>query len=353
MTEPKDIWANYCRELEGLSDIALNNNLKPDALEQAEGLRYLTRLNRIALEMFLENGDAAFPGLYQASHTTAKIGADNPDNYYQNATISGAQTYRISGNRGSVPILSFATKANRYAINGTMASTGEIDIRDVDCDAKGNFEIIASKAKQTSNWLPLEDDSSILIIRQTFFNKDSEASATVQLECLDNDGAPDALSLTTLQSALSSVPAFISGTAKTFLNWAEVFKAEQPNQLGTHDQNMFIRAGGDPMIYYLHGWWEIESNEYLKITSKVPECEGWNFQLCNMWMESLDYRHHTIHLNNETAEYNEDGTVTVYVGGPKDNSNRLDPASHRRGTMLWRWTGAKDHPTPIIDIKKF
>jgi len=128
LSDAKDIWQTYCRALEAQSDIVLENSFQPDALEQAEGLRYLTRLNRIALEMFLENGDPAFPGLYQASHQTAKIGADNPDNYYQNATISGGQTYRIWGNRGTVPIFSFATKANRYAINGTMASTGEIDI---------------------------------------------------------------------------------------------------------------------------------------------------------------------------------------------------------------------------------
>lgn len=302
--------------------------------------------------MFLENGDPAFPGLYQASHQTAKIGADNPDNYYQNATISGAQVYRIFGNRGSVPIFSFATKANRYAINGTMASTGEIDIRDVECDAGGNFEIIASKEKQDHNWLPLEDDSSILIIRQTFFDRSQEIQATVNLECLDNPAAPAPLSLSELQSSLEAVPAFVAGTAKTFLHWAELFRREQFNMLETHDQNMFIRAGGDPMIYYLHGWWELADGEYLKITSEIPDCEGWNFQLENMWMESLDYRHHKIHVNNDSAHYNDDGTVTVQVGGP-DHPNRLDTASHRRGAMLWRWTGASVHPTPTVEVLKY
>lgn len=321
-------------------------------MEQAEGLRYLTRLNRIALEMFLENGDPAFPGLYQASHATAKIGADNPDNYYQNATISSSQVYRISGNRGTVPIFSFATKANRYAINGTMASTGEIDIRDVECDADGNFEIIASKDKQAGNWLPLEDDSSILIIRQTFFDKGKEVPATVKLECISATGNPAPLTLSGLETALSSVTAFVSGTARTFLHWAEVFKENNFNALNTHDQSMFIRAGGDPMIYYLHGWWELADSEYLKITSEIPECEGWNFQLENMWLESLDYRHHKIWVNNESAEYNADGTVTVFVGGP-DHPNRLETCEHRRGAMLWRWTGAKDHPTPKVEILKY
>ena len=36
---------------------------------------------------------------------------------------------------------------------------------------------------------------------------------------------------------------------------------------------------------------------------KIPECQTWNFQLDNWWMESLDYRYHTIHLNKHTASY--------------------------------------------------
>jgi len=352
LASPSDIWKTYCQALEAQSAFVLYNSFNPDPMEQAEGLRYLTRLNRIALEMFLENGDPAFPGLYQASHATAKIGADNPDNFYQNATISGDQVYRISGHRGTVPIFSFATKANRYAINGTMASTGEIDIRDVECDADGNFEIIASKAKQERNWLPLEDDSSILIIRQTFFDKNTEIPAKVKLECISETGSPAPLTLSTLGTALEMVPAFIEGTAKTFLHWAEVFRENNFNALNTHDQSMFIRAGGDPMIYYLHGWWELGDREYLKITSEIPDCEGWNFELENMWLESLDYRHHKIWVNNQSAHYNEDGTVTVQVGGPEGHPNRLETCDHHRGAMLWRWTGANNHPTPKVEVLK-
>ncbi len=70
-----------------------------------------------------------------------------------------------------------------------------------------------------------------------------------------------------------------------------------------------------------------------------------------MWLESLDYRHHKIWVNNGSAHYNDDGTVTVQVGGP-DHPNRLETCDHRRGAMLWRWTGAKIHPTPKIDVLK-
>lgn len=71
-------------------------------------------------------------------------------------------------------------------------------------------------------------------------------------------------------------------------------------------------------------------------------------------MESLDYRHHDIHTNNELATLNADGTVTVIVS-PKplknnDTYNWVDTVGHDRGTMLWRWTGASDHPIPKVEV---
>jgi len=67
-------------------------------------------------------------------------------------------------------------------------------------------------------------------------------------------------------------------------------------------------------------------------------------------MESLDYRHHTIHTNNGLATPNEDGTVTVIVSAKRHGLNWIDTAGHSKGTMLWRWTGAKKHPIPNVEI---
>lgn len=349
--DKRTIWKDFCRDLEAAGDAVLSADLGANTLDDAESVRYLTRLLRIGLDMNLENADPAFPSFYQASHATAKIGADNPDNFYQNATVSAAYSYRISGKRGSVPILSFGTKANRYAVDGSMASTGELDIRDVAVGHDGSFEIIVSKEQKPGNWLPLEDDSSILIVRQTFFDKSSEAPADVYIETIGGPEKPAPLTLEALDSALKKTPAFIGGTSLIFMQWAELFRRENKNALNTTDQSMFFKAGGDPMIYYLHGWWDIDESQALKITSEIPDCEGWNFQLNNVWMESLDYRHHTIHINNETATLNPDGTVTVIVSAkPPVTGNWIDTASHTLGTMLWRWTGANSHPIPTTEI---
>jgi len=345
-----ETWTKFCRDLEAAGQTVLQSDFPASDLERREGLRYLTRLMRIGLDMHLENADSDFPSFYQASHATAKIGSDNPDNFYQNATISGNKSYVIRGQRGSVPILSFGTKANRYAVDGTMASTGELDIRDVALNPDGSFEIHISRERQDRNWLPLQEDSSLLIVRQTFFDKTKEVPATIEIDCLNGPDVPEPLSQDRLETALQRVPAFINGTSSIFLQWADLFRRENRNALNTVDQSMFSKAGGDPMIYYLHGWWDLQKNQALRITSSIPDCEGWNFQINNIWMESLDYRHHTIHTNNGLADLNPDGTVSVIVSPIQQPGNWIDTARHSRGTMLWRWTGAKEHPLPKVEV---
>jgi hypothetical protein len=347
-------WRDFCRKLEQIGEVVTNYRLADEPIDQAEGYRYLSRLTRIALDMHLENADPDFPGFYAASHPTAKIGADNPDNIYMNATVSGRRRYRISGHRGTVPILSFGTKANRYAIDGTMASTGELDSADMRFDADGRFEIIASQERANGNWLPLEDDSSMLIVRQTFLDRATETPATITIEAIDPPApTPRPLTADTLEQGLTRAAAFVEGTARTFLRWTDMLQGEQLNKLETTDQTMFYKAGGDPTIFYLHGYWKLAPDEALVIETPVPTCSFWNFQCDNIWFESLDYRHHKVHVNKHSAKLNPDGSVTIVVA-PRDPGygNWIDTAGHGHGTMLLRWTNADQHPVPKTKVVK-
>lgn len=345
-------WSEFCDRLKAAGDIVLAPDAPATQIDRAEGWRYLSRLARIGLEMMLEHADPDFPALYSASHATAKIGADNPDNLYLNATIAGDREYRLYGTRGTVASLTFGTKANRYAIDGTMASTGELHAADLELDADGGFEIHVSRERRSRNWLPLAADTSMLIVRQTFLVRRREIPARVSIERLHGPARPAPLSAEALDRGLMSAAAFVSGTARTFVEWARQFRSN-PNQLATIDQTPFVRAGGDPNIFYLHGYWQVAEDEALVIHTPIPKCELWNFQLDNFWMESLDYRHLPIWINKSTARYNGDGTVTIVVAARDPGvANFIDTAGHSAGTMLLRWVGAREHPIPQCRVVK-
>jgi len=347
-------WRTFCRQLEHAGEIVLSADAAANELDRAEGYRYLTRLLRIALEMQLEFADPDFPGFYRASHQTAKIGADNPDNDYLNAALNPTRRYIISGVRGTVPILTFGTKANRYAIDGTMASTGELDAKDLAIAPDGGFEIIVSNENPGSgNWLPMAPDTSFLVVRQTFSDRGKQTANRLTIKALDGPPTPTPLSAATLAQALTRTAGFVEGTAKTFANWAEDFRVHQLNKLATTDQSLFQRAGGDPTIFYLHGYWQLAPDQALVIETDIPSCRTWNFQLNNYWMESLDYRYHRIHVNDTTAARDPDGQVTIVVAARNPGfGNWLDTAGHTQGTMLLRWTGATEHPIPKTHVIK-
>ena len=96
-----EVWADFCDALKRAGDVILRERSPDDALDRAEGWRYLSRLTRLALEQSVEHADPEAPTFYRLSHETAKIGADNPDAFYQNCIIDGRHDYRLSGTRGT------------------------------------------------------------------------------------------------------------------------------------------------------------------------------------------------------------------------------------------------------------
>lgn len=348
-----DQWRAFCARLAESGDLLLRPQAPSTPLDQAEGLRYLSRLTRTALNMLVDSSDPDFPRLFQLTDDTIKIGADNPDNLYQQAVVSGDREYRIRGRMGSVPYLSFGSKANRYAIDGTMVSTGEIELSEMLVEADGSFELVASRSRRPGNWLPMATDTTLIIIRQTFNDKTVETPAALSIERIgDGPAAPARLTPEQIVTQLTNAAAWVQGTASTFADWTQWFMA-QPNRIFDGDQAVFHRAGGDPKIWYGHMYYDLAPDEALVIEAVPPRCRFWNFQLDNWWMESLDYVHCNVWLNGAHARYESDGRVII-VCADRDPGfgNWIDLSGRRVGTALWRWIEAEAHPVPDCRVIK-
>jgi hypothetical protein len=112
-------------------------------------------------------------------------------------------------------------------------------------------------------------------------------------------------------------------------------------------------VGGDPNIRIWLGCWKLAQDEALVIEATPPDCDYWNFQLGNVWAESLDYRFHRVHLNNGAAKLREDGSFEIVVAHvDPGHPNWLDTAGHDHGTMCVRWVRASSHPEPKCRVVK-
>ncbi len=346
------IWEEFCDTLKRAGAVIQREGSPHTAFDRAEGYRYLSRLVRLALEKFVEHADPAAPRFYRLSHETGKIGADNPDSFYQNAAISGQYEYRLWGTRGTVSYLGFGTYYGHYGSGARSGCSGYLEAGDLTVDAEGRFEIILSCTEHAGNWLRMEPDSSMLIVRQNFLDREHEQPAELHIERLGATGAPAPLTAEQLATGLTEAARFVAGTAALFADWAEGF-AQHPNELRPMDPKVTGGAHGDPNIFFYMGYWRLAADEALVIEATPPVCEYWNFQLNNHWMESLDYRYHRIHYNKHTTRYRADGSFQLVVAHTDPGvPNWVDTAGHACGTMALRWVKAAAHPQPNTRVAK-
>jgi hypothetical protein len=342
-------WTDFCRALEAAGQVVLKETNPATPLDRAEGFRYLSRLLRNTLYATLENSDPDRPRWQGLD--LVKIGADNPDNVYHSAPVKGTNSYRITGSRGTIAYLSFGSKANRYAKDGTMASTGELRNDDIHVAPDGTVEIIVSVEQPAgaANWLPLAEDSTMIVLRESYLDRTTEVPGSWAIERLGDTPPTEPLTTTHLVRSLQRTALGVHGTAATFLAWSELFMT-RPNELPDWGQEMFQKAGGDPEIFYLHGYWTLEPGQAWVITTDVPDAPYWNFQLDNWWMESMDWNK-KITVNKHTAKLDDDGRLTLVVAAKDPGwGNWIDTTGHTSGTALLRWVGTDDHPLPTCTI---
>ncbi len=351
-------WDSFCDLLkEAGHKVVLADSAPDNPLDRAEGFRYLARLTRAALNSYLEASDTTAPAFRQPVGETIKMGMDNPDNVYLASQINGKYDYKITGTRGTVHYLGFGTQAGGYGKTGSLDTTGYLEAKDLTMDADGNFEIILSNEKPEANvnWLPMTLDTRLVQVRQTRQDHKNEILANVTIERIDGSNLPRPFEPYRVDNALKSAAFFVHMTSDLFRQWTEEFK-QHTNQLPRFNPDKALQAGGDPNIAYYHSYFKLEDDEALEIILNPPECDFWNFQLGNYWLESLDYRYYPVHINPFLAKYNDDGSVRIIVSKKQPSNvnelNWMDTCDRNEGTMCVRWIRAVEHPDPVSKVIK-
>ncbi len=357
-------WTALCRALEQAGQVVLSG--PDDELTRAEGFRYLSRITRAALQTFVEHGDPRTPVLQRVVHETAKMGADNPDNVYLNATIHGDHRYVVRGTRGTVHFLSMATQQGHYGRGNGMPPAGQLDSAELRPRSDGSFEIHLCRERPSElgdgplaeglHWLPIAEGLGTLIVRQSRLLP-TEVIAELRIERVGGDRTPAILAGAHLDEAFEQSGALVNGAAMLFSAWAGMFQAHT-NRLPRFDQEMSNRFGGLKDIAYYHSYWRLADDEALVIETTPPPCDHWNFQLNNHWMESLDYRFHRIHVNSATATAGPDGSIRIVVAHEDPGvPNWIETVGHRFGTMCFRWvrpvvSEGGEPPEPVCRVVK-
>jgi len=345
-------WDDFCDQLKALGKLVQRSETPADPQNRALGYRYLAQLLRAGLESSVDYGNPEFPAFFRLADETKKMLNDNPDNYYQHASISGEHEYRIRGNRGTIQYIDFATQSAGVASTGDSEQGGHLDVTNLEIDEDGRFEILLSCEEKPGNWLRMTPDTNAIIVRQTYHDRETEIPADLVIERIGGSGLPTQMTAESLDGSLRRAAGLVVSCASLFSTWAKGFQSHT-NELPKFDDSISMGAGGDPNICYYHSYWELGPEDALVIEVMPPECESWNFQLDNHWMESLDYRYYKIHVNKHTAVYAQDGSIRLVVAHEDPGvPNWINTVGHTQGTMCFRWIRASHHPQPSTRVVK-
>lgn len=345
------LWHAFCDVLRDAGETILRPEVPRDPLDRAEGYRYLTRILRLALEMNVENAEPRTPRLALGCRPDVKLGCDNPDSYYLTAPLHGDFEYRIRGRLGTVPYLSFGAY---YGGMGSPRSgcSGSLEAGQLETDGEGRFEILASAKRKAGNWLALDAEAGPhqLVVRQTFLRRAEETVAELAIERLGGERGAPPLDAAAFHDRLLAAARYVKGNTALFADWARDFQAH-PNEARPLDVS---RAQGDPNLFYLQGYWTLAPEEALLLEFRPPDCDYWNFQLNNYWLESLDHRDHRIDCNGAAARPEADGRVRLVVAHrDPDHPNWIETAGHARGTMGLRVVKGREKPEVVQRVVPF
>ena len=339
-------WDEFCERLKAAGHQVLDA-APDDPLDRAEGLRYVSRLARHFLRATIEDAD---PAAAVMSTETPKIGLDNPDYVYYGARLSASFEYRLSGSMGDAHLVGFGTFSGGLGTKEGLVRNGYLTSEELEFDSDGRFTISLSRERRPGNWLPMLSETNSLQIRQTLLDRRNQQPAPMDLARVDEGTGPSPLDPARFSRGLDRVGLMVSGVVGQFLGWTNSFRSHT-HEIRTLDPSLLAVAQGDPNTSYNYSYWDLDEDEAFVIEFTPPECEYWNLQIGNHWLESLDFRHYTTHVNHETAVRENDGSVRIVIAHRDPGvPNWLDTAGHARGGLALRWVGAEHPPSPSTRV---
>ena len=276
----------------------------------------------------------------------------NPDDIYTYSPIRGDLTYRVSGNRGTVKILSFTTQRYMSGMIDDISMIGghsEIDDSQIVCDAKGDFELIFSAERptgHTGNWCRIDPEATGMFTRFRSYDWANEVDPVLSIECLDPVPPKQRLTPDQIMARIAEMAKYPARKTRSYYKLQNGVKDR-------HGFNVFepIRMKGAlAKQVYWPACFQFDADEALIIETDLPEKRTyWNIQLNDPLFNALEYVYRLSSLNGHTAKIGSDGKFRAVIALEDPGvPNWLDPAGFTEGGIYGRWFDCDSEPLPII-----
>jgi hypothetical protein len=288
----------------------------------------------------------------------------NPDDTYFLARVRGDGVYKITGERGSVYMLTFVTGAGMMGLAATPGKGfDQYDAVDLQLQSDGSFEVVMSSerpAGYAGNWWRLDPRADYIMVRQRSYDWGVERDARIAIERIDHCSPKPRPSA---EAIVANIRELLGGfTPRLTKMWLQF-------QNGIRDRGMinefeFANFGDMGAIRVQHYWqcvFEVQPGMALVMETQVPRvCRYWNVQLNDPLFNTIEYVYCQSSLNGHQARLDSDGQFRAVVALEDPGvPNWLDPGGFTQGTVMGRWYASDSQPLPTIkavplaEVRKF
>ena len=295
-----------------------------------------------------------FPDFVPAVNTHLNAVGTNPDFIYGTASIDGAGSYLISGERGEGLFLLLDIVAGGLGVMEALGpSLGTLDFDTLQTDANGRIALLLSAERPSDwagDWHRLDPSARSLTIRQASYDWGQGTEARVAIERIDIAHTPrrrSAEQIAERLAAMAGYPRRLAGMALGFI------KAQRDKGLWNaleHDD--WAGRGGVQGQHYYQGLFRLEPGQVLLLETELPQTvRYWNVQLSDMLWNSVDWMNRQSSLNGGQARIDADGKFRAVIALDDPGvPNWLDTGGNREGAIMLRWTEASSGPAPRLTV---
>ena len=348
--------------------------------ERAEGYRYLVRMISAGHELAMEV-NRSHPELRPWVTPTRKLRGDGPDTLYHEARLDEKMAYRLSVRRGDDIYFSATVYAYLEDRGYTIVDhlhDHEIVWQHVFGQQIADIQFSAERLDGAENWIRLAGPKPLLFVRQYYpecvraVQAGRYREAVLNMECLSDVETPPPYSEKAFADELDQLIEYIEeGTDASIglsvfagLNRVEYKKKAEAGRRveathiregelvveGAHSDDLApedLAAMLDPRLIgnnlpgpglqYIGAWFHLREDEAILIEGHHVPCRYWCCQILTRYMESGDYRYHTVSLNDRQVKRANDNAFRIYASPTNPGvENWFSTQGYQNGHILLR-----------------
>ena len=343
-------WGDYLASMKGADEVlALLRDPSDPALAQEAMRLFFMALSGGFLTAF---ADPDLPDFVPAVNTALNGSMTNPDFIYGTASIDGAGTYRVSGDRGEGLFVLLDMAAGGLGVMDKLGpSCGTIDLDTLTIGPDGRFDLLLSAKRPTGwtgDWRQLDPRACTLTLRQASYDWGEGRDGRFAIERLDKPITPRRRTAADMAERLTALAAYPRRYAGL---WINVIKDQAEKGLyNRFEHDDWAGRGGITGQHYYQGLFRIEPGHALIFETELPEhVRYWNVQLGDLLWNTIDWMNRQSSLNGGQAEIDGDGRFRAVIALEDPGvPNWLDPGGWSEGAIMLRWTEASSGPEPSL-----